>query len=204
MSTYDDLAFKPVHSCYRNFIEREIDSVSSCAINLDWDTLTWREREGHPRSYGWKEECTITLGAWRQMDEIGVVLGSFISDWIVFTNFNISPRVDACLGPPRRWQNRRGNVQLMEIFFRWDCERLNARGNGYRLVGTSLIPGDLFRGANREIYVRAVETGERYHLLYILPLRWFGTRKIKFQIRVGFVGFGSCTESMTALFDFSR
>lgn len=36
MSTDGDLAFKPALS-RRNLVEREIDSVSSCAINLDWD-----------------------------------------------------------------------------------------------------------------------------------------------------------------------
>lgn len=36
MSTDGDLAFKLALS-RRNLVEREIDSVSSCAINLDWD-----------------------------------------------------------------------------------------------------------------------------------------------------------------------
>ncbi|TGZ31987.1 Uncharacterized protein DBV15_10103 [Temnothorax longispinosus] len=44
MSTDGDLAFKLASQC-RNLVEREIDSVSSCAINLDWDFNIGKRRQ---------------------------------------------------------------------------------------------------------------------------------------------------------------
>lgn len=39
-----DLAFKLAPRC-SNLVEREIDSVSSCAINLDWDFNVGKQRQ---------------------------------------------------------------------------------------------------------------------------------------------------------------
>lgn len=44
MSTDGDLAFKLAPHC-RNLVEREIDSVSSCAINLDWNFNVGKRRQ---------------------------------------------------------------------------------------------------------------------------------------------------------------
>lgn len=108
-----DLAFKPEHCRCRNLVEREIDSVSSCAINLDCDFNVEKATRQHRFAEGKREissrdafvETKRTTR--RQMDEIAAMALVFLSRLIVFADFNIESRSDVSGEGARKRARRR-------------------------------------------------------------------------------------------------